>query len=72
MNLRGRSLLKEIDLTADEFRYLVDLAKHLRMEKRIGERSSTGQSVPPGSDLGPYRGTVRRRDRGRLTEHRVV
>jgi ornithine carbamoyltransferase len=38
MNLRGRSLLKEIDLTADEFRYLVDLAKHLRLEKRIGER----------------------------------
>jgi ornithine carbamoyltransferase len=38
MNLRGRSLLKEIDLTADEFLHLVDLAKHLRMEKRIGER----------------------------------
>jgi ornithine carbamoyltransferase len=38
MNLRGRSLLKEIDLTADEFRYLVDLAQHLRLEKRIGER----------------------------------
>jgi len=38
MNLHGRSLLKEIDLTADEFRYLVDLGARLRLEKRLGER----------------------------------
>src|SRR5579859_3466833 len=38
MNLHGRSLLKEIDLTAWEFRYLVDLGARLRLEKRLGER----------------------------------
>ena len=40
MNLHGRSLLKEIDLTADEFGYLVDLAARLRLEKRMGDRTS--------------------------------
>ncbi len=40
MNLHGRNLLKEIDLTAGEFRYLVDLGDRLRMEKRMGLRSS--------------------------------
>jgi ornithine carbamoyltransferase len=40
MNLRGRSLLKEIDLTAGEFTYLVDLAAQLRMERHMGQRSS--------------------------------
>ena len=28
MNLKGRNLLKEIDLTAGEFGYLVDLRLH--------------------------------------------
>jgi len=36
MNLRGRSLLKEADLTKEEFVYLVDLAADLRAEKRSG------------------------------------
>ena len=36
MNLHGRSLLKEIDLTAGEFAYLVDLGGQLRAEKRMG------------------------------------
>jgi ornithine carbamoyltransferase len=36
MDLHGRSLLKEIDLTAAEFCYLVDLGAHLRMEKQMG------------------------------------
>lgn len=40
MNLQGRNLLKEIDLTAAEFVYLVDLGGQLRMEKRMGLRSS--------------------------------
>jgi ornithine carbamoyltransferase len=40
MNLRGRSLLKEIDLTAGEFTYLVNLAAQMRMEKYMGQRSS--------------------------------
>jgi ornithine carbamoyltransferase len=40
MNLHGRSLLKEIDLTAEEFTYLVDLAAQLRMEKHMGQRTS--------------------------------
>ena len=34
MNLRGRSLLKESDLTKEEFLHLVDLARELRAEKR--------------------------------------
>ena len=38
MNLQGRNLLKEIDLTAAEFTYLVDLGSRLRMEKRMGLR----------------------------------
>jgi ornithine carbamoyltransferase len=36
VNLQGRSLLKEIDFTAEEFRYLIDLGARLRMEKRRG------------------------------------
>ena len=38
MDLRGRSLLKETDLTREEFLYLVDLAGRLREEKRQGRR----------------------------------
>jgi ornithine carbamoyltransferase len=38
MNLHGRSLLKEIDFTAEEFRYLIDLGARLRLEKHMGER----------------------------------
>jgi len=36
MDLHGRSLLKETDLTAKEFLYLVYLAERLRQEKRHG------------------------------------
>jgi ornithine carbamoyltransferase len=36
MDLHGRSLLKETDLNAEEFRYLVDLGGRLRAEKRQG------------------------------------
>jgi len=38
MDLYGRNLLKEIDLTSEEFLYLVDLAGTLRTEKRLGQR----------------------------------
>src|ERR1035441_2936984 len=34
MRLRGRSLLKEADLSAEEFLYLIDLGARLRDEKR--------------------------------------
>jgi len=34
MNISGRSFLKEIDFTKDEFTGLIDLADHLRTEKR--------------------------------------
>ena len=34
MELTGRSLLKETDLTPDEFLYLLDLAAQLRLQKR--------------------------------------
>jgi ornithine carbamoyltransferase len=40
MDLHGRSLLKETDLTREEFLHLVDLAGCLREEKRLGQRSS--------------------------------
>jgi ornithine carbamoyltransferase len=36
MNLHGRSLLKELDFTPDEFLYLVDLGDQLRRAKRLG------------------------------------
>jgi ornithine carbamoyltransferase len=42
MDLRGRSLLKETDLNAEEFLYLVDLARQLRADKR---RGVTGQRL---------------------------
>jgi ornithine carbamoyltransferase len=45
--LTGRSLLKETDLTSAEFGYLVDLAAHLRQDKRRGVRGNrlAGRSV---------------------------
>jgi ornithine carbamoyltransferase len=39
MNLRGRSLLKDADVTAEEFRHLVDLAYQMRSQKQAGQRS---------------------------------
>ena len=36
MDLHGRSLLKETDLNAEEFLYLVELARQLRADKRQG------------------------------------
>jgi ornithine carbamoyltransferase len=36
IDLRGRSLLKEVDFTKKEFTYLIDLAEKLREEKRSG------------------------------------
>src|SRR5579859_6235722 len=36
MDLHGRSLLKETDLSAEEFLFLVDLARPLRADKRRG------------------------------------
>jgi len=39
LDLRGRSLLKEIDFTAEEFLYLVDLGGRLRADKRAGRRA---------------------------------
>ena len=35
MDLRGRSLLKETDLTREEFVHLVDLGRRLREEKKL-------------------------------------
>ncbi len=47
MDLRGRSLLKEIDLTAGEFLYLVNLGRRLRSDKRAGRRAQrlAGRSI---------------------------
>ena len=36
MDLQGRSLLKETDLTSEEFGYLVELASQVRQQKRDG------------------------------------
>jgi ornithine carbamoyltransferase len=40
VKLKGRSLLKETDLTADEFRYLVGVGEQVRLEKHRGMRRS--------------------------------
>jgi ornithine carbamoyltransferase len=40
INLHGRCLLKETDLTQAEFRYLVNLGGQLRSEKRSGQRGN--------------------------------
>ena len=40
MNLQGRNLLKETDLSAAEFLYLVELGRRLRLQKRIGLRNN--------------------------------
>ncbi len=47
MNLYGRSLLKEADLTREEFLYLIDLAAQVRDEKRRGVRPQrlAGRSI---------------------------
>jgi ornithine carbamoyltransferase len=47
MDLIGRSLLKEIDLSAEEFLYLVELGGHLKMQKRSGTRTNrlAGRSI---------------------------
>jgi ornithine carbamoyltransferase len=47
MNLQGRSLLKEIDLTGEEFLYLVDLGDQLRRDKLLGgsERRLDGRNI---------------------------
>lgn len=37
-NLTGRSFLKELDYTVDEWRYLLDLAKVLKVERQSGMR----------------------------------
>jgi ornithine carbamoyltransferase len=46
-NLRGRNLLKETDLTRDEFLYLLDFAARLREDKRAGreQRHLTGLNI---------------------------
>ncbi|MGO9408979.1 MAG: ornithine carbamoyltransferase [Acidimicrobiales bacterium] len=36
IDLHGRSLLKEVDLSKEEFTYLIDLAQQLRDDKRLG------------------------------------
>ncbi len=47
MDLIGRNLLKETDLSADEFRHLVELGGQLKMQKRLGQRTSRleGRSI---------------------------
>ena len=47
MDLIGRSLLKEADLSAEEFLYLVELGAHLKVQKRGGQRTRRleGRSV---------------------------
>ena len=49
MDLHGRSLLKETDLNAQEFLFLVDLAGRLREKKRRGVpgRRLAGRNIAP-------------------------
>ena len=47
MDLRGRSFLKELDFTPDEWRYLLDLAARLKAERASGTQQQrlAGKSV---------------------------
>jgi ornithine carbamoyltransferase len=47
MDLHGRSLLKEIDFTPEEFLYLVDLSNQLRRAKQLGlaEQRLAGRNI---------------------------
>ena len=38
MDLHGRNFLRELDFTAEEFTYLIDLGSQLRADKRAGRR----------------------------------
>src|SRR5216117_2088768 len=40
MNLQGRNLLKETDLSAAEFLYVLELGGRLRLQKRMGLRNN--------------------------------
>jgi ornithine carbamoyltransferase len=40
MDLIGRNLLKEIDLSAEEFLYLVELGGQLKTQKQLGQRTA--------------------------------
>ena len=46
-DMRGRSLLRETDLTAAEFLYLVELGAHVRSQKRAGQQTQrlAGRSI---------------------------
>ena len=54
MNLHGRSLLKEIDFTAEEFRYLIDLGARLRLEKHMGLDRVRPGGEPAAHDQGGH------------------
>jgi ornithine carbamoyltransferase len=47
VNLVGRSFLKEVDFTAEEFTYLVELAAELKAEKKAGRETQrlTGKNL---------------------------
>ncbi len=47
VDLRGRSFLKEMDFTKEEFTYLIDLAAELREDKRAGTevKRLTGRNI---------------------------
>jgi ornithine carbamoyltransferase len=47
IDLRGRSFLKELDLTGDEWRHLLDLAATLKAEKKAGTEAKrlTGKNI---------------------------
>ena len=47
----GRNLLKDIDLTKEEFIYLIDLAAKLRLEKHVGERARQARGPEHRADL---------------------
>jgi ornithine carbamoyltransferase len=49
MGLKGRSLLKDTDLSPEEFRYLVGLAARLREDKRARRERSLLAGTPLGS-----------------------
>lgn len=57
VNIRGRNFLKLEDFTPEEIRYLLDLAHHLKAEKRAGvdQRRLIGKNLLMLFDLGSTR-----------------
>ncbi len=61
MDLHGRSLLKDVDFTKEEFLFIIDLAEELRRDKHAGaERQRWWVATSPSSSRSPRPARARR------------